>query len=479
MRALDLTNYFDTLKLRKNKSNIKKIFFYRICGTGMGATAALMKDKGLQVEGFDLEFYPPMGDYLKKLQIPLLNKKPSIEKLKEFDLIVVGNVLARNSDEAEMIEKSGVSFCSFPAALGGLILDDYTVLGLSGTHGKTTTTYFALQVFENLGQSCGYLIGGVLEGRKSSAAPNGKYFFIEADEYDSAYFEKISKFRLYRPNHLVLTSLEFDHADIFSSLDDIKDQFRALLKDFEGHYIYCDEYLASEELNNEFSLQGIPYGDNIKILEQGPHGTRFSIANDEFETNIIGRHNILNLSSVILFALKEGFTPEQINKAIHGLKMVKRRQELKGTYKGAIVIDDFAHHPRAVEETLSSIRCHYPEKQIVTIIEPNSATARSDLFQDEFTNALKKSDLVVVARPLKSTTVKNSNDLDCNKMVEDLNKEAKKAYMASKLEELLSIIDNLTNDNRLLLILSNGTCLGLWKSTFSSQLTPVQPEVSC
>ena len=479
MRTLDLTNYYDTLKLSNNKSDFKKIFFYRICGTGMGATAALMKDKGLEVEGFDLEFYPPMGDYLKNLQIPLLDKIPTTQKLKEFDLIVVGNVLARNSDEAEMIEKSGVPFCSFPAALGGLILDDYTVLGLSGTHGKTTTTYFALQIFENLGQNCGYLIGGVLEGRKSSASPKGKYFFIEADEYDSSYFEKISKFRLYRPDHLVLTSLEFDHADIFNSLDDIKDQFRALLKDFDGTLIYCDEYPASLELRDEFDLKGVAYGNNIKIIDQGPKGTKFKINDNNYETNIIGKHNIYNLSSVILFALEEGFSSEYINKAIKNLKMVKRRQEIKGSYNGAIVIDDFAHHPRAVQETISSIRFSYPEKEIVTLIEPNSATARSDLFQKDFTEALKSSDMVIVAKPQKSTTVKNYKDLDCNKMVDDLNKSGKSAYLASKLEELLPIIDNLTSDNRVLLILSNGTCLGLWKSHFSSKLTALHSEVIC
>ncbi len=479
MRSIDLTHYYDTEKLRVHKDQFKKVFFYRICGTGMGACAALLLEKGIVVEGFDLEFYPPMGDYLKSLKIPLYSEVPSAEKLSEYDLIVVGNVLARNSEEAERIEKCGTPFCSFPSALGGFILEDYTVLGLSGTHGKTTTTYFALQMFENLGEKCGYLIGGVLEGRKSSSAPQGKYFFIEADEYDSSYFEKISKFRLYKPDHLVLTSLEFDHADIFNSLEDIKDQFRALLKDFKGHYIYCDEYPASTELKDEFHLSSIPYGSNIKIKKQSPQKTVFVCAGHTFETNIVGNHNIYNLCSVILFALEEGFSAESINEAISSLKMVKRRQEFKGIYNGSLVIDDFAHHPRAVSETIKTIKTLYPDKEIITLIEPNSSTARSDLFQTEFTKALKESEMIIVAKPQRSTTVKNHQDLNCFQMVEDLNRAGNFAYMVSELEELLSIIDNLTNENRLLLVLSNGTCLGLWKSSFISKLTDLHSEVIC
>lgn len=478
---MNLVNKISHDELKHKKSDIKKIFMYRICGTGMGACACLLREKGYEVEGADTTYYPPMSEYLESTGIPLHNlSEIDNDYLSSFDLIVVGNVVPKQSNDARAIEESGTSFTSFPAALGALVLDDVNVVGIAGTHGKTTTTYLMTQVFEKLGHTPGYFIGGVLEGRMSSALGNGKYFFIESDEYDSAYFEKISKFRSYSINQLVLTSLEFDHADIFNTIEDIKDEFRAMLKSFKGKIIFDNTYAATRELISEFrsSLNSgnlIPYGDDgLRIKSASSDGTSFSLfwkgEELDFQTNLVGRHNILNLSSVILFALEEGIDSSKINGVISDLLLVRRRQEVRGTYQDAIVIDDFAHHPRAVELTTSGIKSVYPEKMVKVVIEPNSATARSSIFQKEFLEALAIADYVVFAKPSRHSTVKGTNDLDGDEIISRLKEYGVNGSVQSELLELRKEIDLICDKNTVLLVLSNGTCLGLWGSSFVDEL---------
>ena len=480
---MNLINKLDYSDLKKIQKNIKRVFFYRVCGTGMGAAACLLKEKGYEVEGGDTNFYPPMSTYLESTGIPL-HKLGNINKdfLKSFDLIVVGNVIPNGGPDALLIEESGVKFASFPTSIGALVLSEVNVIGIAGTHGKTTTTYFATQMFEKMNANPGYLIGGVMEGRPSSKLGSGKYFFIESDEYDSAYFEKISKFRSYSLDNMILTSLEYDHADIFGSVEEIKDQFRAAIPHIDKKFIFCSDYVAANELFSEFSTEDksrwMKYGENSdigpKVLSTGPKGTKFQLKFNKqkyiFDTNLIGKHNILNLSSVILYALTEGFTKDQISQAITDLQMVKRRQEVRGIYKGALVIDDFAHHPRAVELTLDGIITKYPGKKINVIMEPNSATARSAIFQKEFEQSLSRASSVIFTKPTRPTSVKNVGDLDIFKIVEEVKKSGRPGSVVGNLEELMSEIEKVTGENNVILILSNGTCLGLWESDFVKNL---------
>ena len=480
---MNLANKLDYSTLKKLQKDIKRVFFYRVCGTGMGAAACLLKEKGLEVVGGDTNYYPPMSTYLESTGIPL-HKLDKIDQefLSKFDLIVVGNVIPNGGPDAKMIEESGVKFASFPTAIGALVLSEVNVIGIAGTHGKTTTTYFATQVFENLNALPGYLIGGVMEGRASSKLGNGKYFFIESDEYDSAYFEKISKFRSYSIDNLILTSLEFDHADIFSSVEAIKDQFRAAIPHIDKKFIFCSDYAAANELFAEFSdgdkNRWIKYGEKSevgpKILESSPKGTSFQLTLSRetyiFETNLIGRHNVANLASVIIYALSEGFTKDQISNAIKDLQMVKRRQEVRGVYKGALVIDDFAHHPRAVDLTLDGIITKYPGKKINVVMEPNSATARSAIFQQEFEDSLKRASSVIFTKPTRPTSVKDVGDLDIYKIVDGVKKSGRSGSVVGDLAELMVEIEKITGSNNVILILSNGTCLGLWESEFVKNL---------
>ena len=480
---MNLKNKLSLEGLVKKKSEIKKIFFFRICGTGMGAAACLLREKGYEVEGADLNFFPPMSDYLEKTNITLYSLKDlDWDYLKTFDLIVVGNVVPRMSDDARKIEEIGIPFCSFPAVLGAFVLHDLNVVGIAGTHGKTTTTYFMSQIFDSLDAEPGYFIGGVIDGIPSSKLGKGRYFFIESDEYDSSYFEKFSKFRSYTINHLVMTSLEFDHADIFDSIEDIKNEFSAILKNFMGTIIAHSGYEAINQLSKSFDTKAwYFYGENSengpRIEKTDKEGTTFLIRLEgdwqKFETNVVGAHNILNLSTCILFAQLEGFEIDKIKKAVRKLKFVKRRQELRGFYRTVPVIDDFAHHPRSVSCTINAVKTSYPEKEVVVIFEPNSATARSDIFQKEFSMALSEADNVIIAKPVRDTTVKGASNLDYQKISEDLKTQGRGGEISETLEELRKNIDKSIGKNSLILILSNGTCLDLWKSDFVKELTPV------
>ncbi|MBL7665778.1 MAG: hypothetical protein JNM93_11645 [Bacteriovoracaceae bacterium] len=480
---MDLTNNISAEELLKNKSKIKKIFFYRICGTGMGACACLLKEAGYDVEGADMSFAPPMSTYLESTGIPLYKLSEVNDKfLQKYDLIIVGNSVPRVSEQATLIEKCGVAFTSFPTVLGTLVLSNQNVIGVAGTHGKTTTTYLITQMLENLGKKPGYFIGGIIDDRPPSRLGDGSYFAIESDEYDSAYFQKFSKFRQYEIDHLILTSLEFDHADIFNSVEDIEKEFIAAIPKINGSFVLNNDYPSCLKLYEQFSkTKKVPwylYGNTSplgpKIVTENQEGTIFELNFEgkpvSFKTNLIGKHNVLNVTACILFCLNEGFSIKQVQAAVKKLNMVKRRQEVKGKYKGAIVVDDFAHHPRAVSVTIDSIKTKFPDKKIFVVLEPMSATARSNVFQDEFAESLLLANKVIIAKPSIATTAKDKKDLDTIKIVEMLKTKKIPSANVDNLNQLRLMIDQMISTDDVLLILSNRTCLGLWESNFINEI---------
>jgi UDP-N-acetylmuramate: L-alanyl-gamma-D-glutamyl-meso-diaminopimelate ligase len=482
---MDLSNLISQENLIKRRSEIKKIFFYRICGAGMGPAAVLIKQAGFDVHGADSAFYPPMSTFLETTGIPLFKlEEATPEFLKQYDLIVVGNSVSGKAEVARMIEKVGVPFTSFPSALGSLVLKEKNVIGIAGTHGKTTTTYFMTQLLEKLNQNPGYLVGGIIEGREP-AKLGDKYFVIESDEYDSAYFHKISKFRLYEMKNMILTSLEFDHADIFSSVEKIEDEFRDVIPKMESTLIFNQEYPSAMKLHKEYSgkssgQQWYLYGQGSEI---GPHDTKtfetgssFSLNWEgkkiDFSSSVVGQHNVLNLASCVIFLLSEGFKISDIQKATLEIGMVKRRQEVRGKYKNMIVIDDFAHHPRAITVTLDAVRARFKNKKVITIFEPISATARSAIFQSEFRDSLAASDKVIIAKTSVPTTAINGKDLDVDLLAKEISDKGTTTNCVGKLDELRELIDHYSDENSVLLVLSNRTCLGLWESNFVQELKP-------
>lgn len=479
---MDLTHLISQADLINRRAKIKKVFFYRICGAGMGPAAVLIKKAGFEVEGADSAFYPPMSTFLETTGIPLYKlDQVTPEFLKQYDLIVVGNSVSGKIEAARMIEKVGVPFTSFPSALGSLVLKEKNVVGIAGTHGKTTTTYFMTQLLEKLGQNPGSLIGGIIEGREPSTLGD-KYFAIESDEYDSAYFHKISKFRLYELKNLILTSLEFDHADIFPNVEKIEDEFRDVIPKVKT-LIFNQEYPSAMKLYRDYhgknpSQKWHLYGEGSEI---GPHhvqtfedGSSFTIKwngeNLNFKSSVVGQHNVLNLTSCLVFLLSEGFGYAELQRAAGQLEMVKRRQEVRGSYQDMIVIDDFAHHPRAITVTLDAIRARFKNKKIITVFEPISATARSSIFQTEFRDSLAASEKVIIAKPDLATTALTGKDLDGELLAKEISQMGKQAKCVNKLDDLRRTIDEFAEPNAVLLILSNRTCLGLWESDFVKAL---------
>ena len=482
---MNLKNKRETEDLIKEKHLYKKIFFYRICGTGMGAAACLLREAGFDVSGADQAFFPPMSTYLESTGIQCYKlDQATPEFLKQFDLIVIGNSVSGKSDNARMLEECGVPFTSFPSAIGAFVLRPMNVVGIAGTHGKTTTTYLMTQVFENLGKKPGYLIGGIMDDRAPARLGDGSYFFIEADEYDSCYFQKISKFRLYELKNMVLTSLEFDHADIFTSLEKIEDEFRAAIPMVTRNFVFCEDYPSALKIYNEFKDKTVHnkwafYGQKSKHgpfdIKNTSKGCSFKLSvhgkDEVFETNLLGIQNVLNLTSVIMFALQEGFSFPEIKRSILDLKMVKRRQEVRGHYKGAVVIDDFAHHPRAVELTIESIKMRFPDKEVVVVFEPISATARSSIFQEEFTQSLYAVKAAILAKASIATTAMGQKDLDCDLIVSELKKRKNiPGQVCTDLVSLRKAIDLYVDSKTVLMVLSNRTCLGLWESSFVDEL---------
>lgn len=480
---MDLSNLISQADLIKRRSQIKKVFFYRICGAGMGPAAVLVKQAGFDVHGADSAYYPPMSTFLETTGIPLFKlEEVTPEFLKQYDLIVVGNSVSGKIEAARMIEKVGVPFTSFPSALGSLVLKDKNVIGIAGTHGKTTTTYFMTQMLEALGQNPGYLVGGIIEGREP-AKLGDKYFVIESDEYDSAYFHKISKFRLYELKNMILTSLEFDHADIFASVEKIEDEFRDVIPGMKSTLIFNQEYASAMKLYNDYhgknpAQKWYLYGT---CSEAGPHdvktfenGSEFTVTwkgeKIPFKSSVVGGHNVLNITSCILFLLSEGFKVSDVQKAALEIGMVKRRQEVRGKYKDMVVIDDFAHHPRAITVTLDAIRARFKNKKIITIFEPISATARSNIFQNEFRDSLADSDKVIIAKASIATTALGGKDLDVDALAKEISQKGKPSTVVSTLDALRAKIDEFAEKDAVLLVLSNRTCLGLWESSFVQEL---------
>lgn len=480
---MDLSNLISQADLIKRRNQIKKVFFYRICGAGMGPAAVLVKQAGYDVHGADSAYYPPMSTFLETTGIPLFKlEEVTPEFLKQYDLIVVGNSVSGKAEAARMIEKVGVPFTSFPSALGSLVLKEKNVIGIAGTHGKTTTTYFMTQLLEKLGQNPGYLVGGIIEGREP-AKLGDKYFVIESDEYDSAYFHKISKFRLYELKNMILTSLEFDHADIFASVEKIEDEFRDVIPGMKSTLVFNQEYASAMKLYREYSGKNpaqkwFLYGAGS---EMGPHDVKTFENGSEFTVNwkgekvlfkssVVGAHNVLNLTSCVIFLLSEGFSVSDVQKAALEIGMVKRRQEVRGKYKDMVVIDDFAHHPRAITVTLDAIRARFKNKKIITVFEPISATARSNIFQSEFRDSLAASDKVIIAKASLATTALNGKDLDVDQLSAEIAQRGKSSAVVTKLEDLRSKIDEFGEKDSVLLVLSNRTCLGLWESGFVQEL---------
>jgi len=354
-----------------------RIHILGICGTFMGGLAQILKESGHSISGSDNQFYPPMSVHLEDLDVEMI-KGYSSKSMPDADLYIIGNALSRGNECVEYILDNQLPFRSGPEMLGE-ILKNRKVLAISGTHGKTTTSYMLAHIFLNQGRDIGFLVGGVSDDIKGSASlGTDNIFVIEADEYDSAFFDKRSKFIHYSPSTLVINNIEFDHADIFDHLDDIKRQFHHLIKIIpsSGEVIYFSDDKNSEDvISKGLWCKSTVINDNdIKISFEEQELEYKGIAYSLAGLPLIGLHNFKNYIAAILAAKTDDIA---INDSIESLKSfngVKRRLEYKGKFSNIHLYDDFAHHPTAIMFSSQAIRMKYPEKKILGLIELGSNT---------------------------------------------------------------------------------------------------------
>ena len=343
----------------------------------MGGLAQILKESGHDISGSDAQFYPPMSDHLDNLGIDMI-RGYSKDTLPKADLYVIGNALSRGNECVEFILDTKLPFKSGPQMLGD-ILENKRVFAVSGTHGKTTTSYMLTHIFLDQGKDIGFLVGGISDNIAGSASlGTDKIFVIEADEYDSAFFDKRSKFIHYSPSTLIINNIEFDHADIFDGLKDIKKQFHHLLKIIpsSGNIIYFNDDTNAQDVIDMGQWSNLVKidDDEIKINYDS---REIQIADDIFSLEnmpLIGEHNFKNYICAILAAKTGGVAIEDSISSLLKFQGVKRRLEFKGTYSGIKIYDDFAHHPTAIEASSSAIRKEFPSDKILGVIELASNT---------------------------------------------------------------------------------------------------------
>ncbi len=383
-----------------------------ICGTFMGGLAVIARQLGHQVSGSDQNVYPPMSTQLEQQGITLMEGYRAENLDSKPDLVIIGNALSRGNAEVEAVLNRGLRYVSGPQWLAEHVLQDKWVLGVAGTHGKTTTTSMLSWILEHQGYNPGFLIGGIpLNFGISARLGESDFFVIEADEYDSAFFDKRSKFVHYRPRTAILNNLEYDHADIFPDLDAIKKQFHHLVRTVPGEGLIispeCDANIndvlamgcwtpvAKTSINADAQW-------NAQLINSD--GSQFNVLMDNqaqgcVEWPLTGEHNVYNALSAIVAAKHVGILPKDAIAALGQFKNVKRRMEVIANINGVTLYDDFAHHPTAIQTTLDGLRKQVGQERIIAIVEPRSNTMRLGVHTKTLAESLSNADLAIVYQP--------------------------------------------------------------------------------
>ena len=461
----------------------------------MGALAGLLKASGDDVRGSDRAIYPPMSDQLAALEIPVFEGFDPSNLDWGPDLVVVGNVCSKDHPEAAAAAERGLDLTSLPAMLGEQFLADRHSVVIAGTHGKTTTTSLVAHLLMSAGHDPGAFIGGVPLNFGQGWRLGSGEFVVEGDEYDSAYFDKGSKFLHYRPDTAVITSVELDHVDIFSSMEAVRETFRkfvALLPE-DGCLIVasdCHEATAIAEKAecpvetyrvrkpNDTSAPATWEIVNPTPLDSGRcrfevhrSGARFLNG----ESLLSGDHNLANIAAAVAVAAARDIKPDQIRRGLATFAGVKRRQEVRGVASGVYVIDDYGHHPTSIELTLDGLRRRFPDRRLVAIFEPRSATSRRKTFQKEFAQALAHADSVIVGKPYNVEKIPAEERFDPTLLALDLHQAGATAAHIEKTGDIVTRVVDSSRPGDVVVVFSSGAFDGLHDKLLASLGDPVLP----
>jgi len=448
------------------------VHFIGICGTAMATLAAMLKRKGLAVRGSDNNVYPPMSTFLDREGIPILTGYDAAHITSDLDLVVVGNAISRGNPEVEEVLDRKIRYCSMPEAVREQFLWGARSIVLAGTHGKTTTTALAGWLLVHGGLDPSVLVGGIAanlgDGGSSYRLGLGRDFVIEGDEYDSAFFDKTAKFLKYLPDIAVIGNIEFDHADIYDDLDAVRLAFRRLVQLVPRSGLVllgadsADAAALAPLARSRVETFGLAEGADwfAYDVEPGPAGVAFHVQRGraplgEVSIPMAGSHNVKNALGAIAVATHAGLAMETIREGLASFAGVRRRLETVGTVGGVTVLDDFAHHPTAVRETLSAVRAAHPAARIWAVFEPRSASSCRRVFQEAFAASFASADETVIAQVYRSQ-LPDDQRLSPERLVADL---AAAGLRARYIPDVTAIVETIARESHkgdIVVIMSNG-----------------------
>jgi len=456
--------------LNQAPDHIQHIHIIGICGTGMGALAGMLKQAGYKITGSDQQVYPPMSTFLADLNIPVAQGYNAENLAPRPDLVVVGNVITKKNPEAIALASLGVPYLSFPQTLAHFFLKDNISLVACGTHGKTTTSSILASILHEAGSDPSFLIGGILGGFDSNfRLGHGRHFVVEGDEYDTAFFDKGPKFLHYCPEIAILTSIEFDHADIYADLASVKHSFHRLMEIMpsSGCLVANFDDPIVRDISTQAQCDVLRYGETPGLdwtfteLKIDAELTSFRVHKagqffGKFHSPMPGRHNALNTLAVIAVLDRLGFDQPTMAQALQNFQGSKRRQEIRGVVSGVTVIDDFAHHPTSVDETVAALRGKYLNKQLVVVFDPRTNSSRRSIFQEAFSRVFDHADVIIIREPEPLTTLSQEERFSAQKLVTDLQKRGLDARYGKNTVKILAELQGFAHSDTVIAILSNG-----------------------
>jgi UDP-N-acetylmuramate: L-alanyl-gamma-D-glutamyl-meso-diaminopimelate ligase len=446
-------------------SQSKHFHFLGICGTAMGSTAAALRKQGHKITGSDNAVYPPMSTMLEQCGIELMSGYKPENLPAGADEFVVGNAISRGNPEVEALLDRKLSYTSMAELLRREVMQGKRNFVVTGTHGKTTTTSILAWLLEVNGKNPGYLIGGVPANFEVGARfTDSEFFVIEGDEYDTAFFDKRSKFLHYLPEAVIVNNIEFDHADIFNSLDDILLSFSRLLRIVPRNgkvFVNGDEATCRSLIKDcpaPIVTVGTGEGNDIRLRVTAgtPEHTEFELNGVSFRLPMVGEFNARNAAMAVCVARFAGLTDDEIRSALLTFGGIKRRQTERGKVRGITIIDDFGHHPTAIRETLRGLRQRYAGARLWALFEPRSNTSRRNALQPELIEALKEADGSIVAAVNQPEKVPAGQLLDVDAVVAAVREAGRQSYHEANVDAIIARLKPLAQEGDVVIVFSNG-----------------------
>lgn len=445
----------------------KHLYFMGICGTAMGSVAAAFRDAGYRVTGSDTQVYDPMKSFLERRGISILDGYKAENLPDDVDLYVIGNAQSRGNPEVEEVLRRKLHYVSLPELLREQILRGKRNLVVTGTHGKTTTSSLLAWILESAGRKPNFIIGGIPENLGQGARLTGSDLTVlEGDEYDSAFFDKRSKFIHYLPELVIVNNLEFDHADIFDNLDAVKKTFGHLVRLVPENGIVLlngDDANALEvfEKQGHSPMKRVGIGAaceaRITEIDYRADGTAFALEGERYEMGMNGEYNVRNAAMAITAARFVGVAPETIREAVAAFRSVKRRQEVRGvTARGITIVDDFGHHPTAIREAIAGMRKRFDGARLWAVFEPRSNTTRRRVFQEALPEALGQADGVCLAAVARAEKLAEEERLDTDLLMKTLRDRGLPAFYEPDADAIVTRLEAEARDGDVIIVFSNG-----------------------